>query len=120
MTVKMKKADLPVERGFTQKTDGLLDYERLIETEEFKQLVKKKKHFFRPYVIAFFAIYLMLPILTGYTSILEARAIGYMTWTWVYAFGMFVMVWVLTQIYVKKARDFDKDVEQLLEKHVRK
>ena len=120
MTVKMKRADTVAERRFPPRTDGQLDYERLIETDEFKQLVKKKKNFFRPYVIAFFAIYLMLPILTGYTSILEARAIGWMTWTWVYAFGMFVMVWVLTQIYVKKAREFDKDVEQLLGKHVRK
>ncbi|WP_252504332.1 DUF485 domain-containing protein [Sporosarcina sp. Marseille-Q4943] len=120
MTVKMKKSETTVERERRLMTDGLLDYERLIETAEFKQLVKKKKNFFRPYVIAFFAIYLMLPILTGYTSILEARAIGWMTWTWVYAFGMFVMVWVLTQIYVKKAREFDKDVEQLLGKHVQK
>lgn len=120
MTVKMKNAETPVKRKGTLKTDGLLDYERIIETDDFKQLVKKKKRFFRPYVIAFFAIYLMLPILTGYTSILEARAIGWMTWTWVYAFGMFVMVWVFTQIYVKKARTFDKDVEQLLEKHVQK
>ncbi|MCM3712021.1 DUF485 domain-containing protein [Sporosarcina luteola] len=120
MTVKMKNAQTPKNRKGTLLTDGQLDYERLIETDEFKQLVKKKKHFFRPYVIAFFAIYLMLPILTGYTSILEARAIGWMTWTWVYAFGMFVMVWVLTQIYVKKARSFDKDVEHLLGKHVRK
>ncbi|MGN7387961.1 DUF485 domain-containing protein [Sporosarcina sp. SAFN-015] len=120
MTVKMKKADIPVKRQTQLRTDGLLDYERLIETEEFKHLVRKKKSFMMPYVIAFFAIYLLLPILTGYTSILETRAIGWMTWTWVYAFGMFIMVWVFTQIYVKKSREFDNDVERLLEKHVRK
>jgi len=120
MTVKMNKVDMPSDRKSQRKTDGQLDYERLIETDEFKHLVTKKKRFMVPYVIAFFAIYLLLPILTGYTSILETRAIGWMTWTWVYAFGMFIMVWVFTQIYVKKSREFDKDVEQLLEKHVRK
>ncbi|MGG0668749.1 DUF485 domain-containing protein [Sporosarcina koreensis] len=120
MTMKVKKADRPVKREMQRRSDGLLDYERLIETEEFKQLVRKKKRFMMPYVIAFFAIYLLLPILTGYTSILETRAIGWMTWTWVYAFGMFIMVWVFTQIYVKKSREFDSDVEHLLEKHVRK
>ncbi|MCG7345986.1 DUF485 domain-containing protein [Sporosarcina sp. ACRSL] len=119
MTVKMK-GDKSSKRGKQQTTDGQPDYERLIETDEFKQLVKKKKKFMSPYVIAFFGIYLLLPILTGYTSILENRAIGWMTWTWVYAFGMFVMVWVFTQIYVKKSREFDTDVEQLLGKHIKK
>ena len=120
MTTKMNKADKSRKRDIPLTADGQLNYELLIETDEFKQLVKKKKGFMRPYVIAFFAIYLMLPILTSYTSILENRAIGYMTWTWVYAFGMFIMVWVVTQIYVKKSREFDTDVEQLLGKHVRK
>ncbi|WP_432361252.1 DUF485 domain-containing protein [Sporosarcina sp. UB5] len=119
MTVKMKKEDLPVERELPRKTDGQLDYERIIETDEFKYLVKKKKRFMTPYVIAFFVLYLVLPVLTGYTKILETRAIGWLTWTWVYAFGLFVMVWVFTQIYVKKSREFDKDAEQLLEKHIR-
>lgn len=116
----MKNVSRPAAREVQRKTDGLLDYDRLIETDEFKALVKKKQRFMSPYVIAFSAIYLLLPILTGYTSILENRAIGWMTWTWVYAFGMFVMVWVFTQLYMKKAREFDQDVEQLLGKHVRK
>lgn len=120
MTVKMKKVALPVEQKLQQRTDGLLNYEQIIETAEFKQLVKKKKRFLTPYVVAFFTIYLLLPVLTGYTSILETRAIGWMTWTWIYAFGLFVMVWVFTQIYVKKSKEFDKDVDQLLGKYVRK
>lgn len=116
MTVKSR------EQKKLGKTPGPLqqaDYERIIATPEFKQLVKKKNRFLTPYVIAFFTIYLMLPVLTGYTSILERRAIGWMTWTWVYAFGLFVMVWVFTQIYVKKSRQFDKEVDHVLDKHVR-
>ncbi|VDG98440.1 Protein of uncharacterised function, DUF485 [Lysinibacillus sphaericus] len=119
MTIELKESELRREPDLPRTKDGKLDYERIIETPEFKLLVKKKNRFLTPYVIAFFAIYLLLPILTGYTSILETRAIGWMTWTWVYAFGLFVMVWVFTQIYVKKARDFDKDVDQIIKKHVR-
>lgn len=115
MTVKSREAKKSAMTGPLQEPD----YERIIESPEFKQLVKKKKRFLTPYVIAFFTIYLMLPVLTGYTSILEARAIGWMTWTWVYAFGLFVMVWVFTQIYVKKSRQFDRDVDHVLDKHVR-
>lgn len=97
-----------------------LDYERLVETEDFKSLLKRKKKFSTPYVIFFFAAYFILPILTGYTTILEKPAIGAMTWTWVYSFSMFVMVWVFTSIYMTKAKHFDRDVDVIIEKNVLK
>lgn len=97
-----------------------LDYERYVESAEFKELVKKKKRFSTPYVVFFFAAYFMLPILTGYTSILENRAVGYMTWTWVYAFSMFFMVWIFTSIYMNKSKHFDADVDTIIEKNILK
>lgn len=95
-----------------------IDFDKIIQTEEFKSLVKRKGKFTTPYVIFFFAVFFTLPILTSYTSILEALAIGWMTWTWVYAFGIFIMVWVLTSIYMNKAKEFDKDVEDILKKYI--
>lgn len=95
-----------------------LDFEKIINTPEFKSLVKRKNAFSMPYVILFFVVFFTLPILTSYTSILETRAIGWMTWTWVYSFGIFIMVWVLTSIYMNKAKTFDKDVEVILKKYV--
>ena len=95
-----------------------LDYEKIINTPEFKSLVKRKRIFSTPYIIFFFIAYFTLPILTGYTTILENRAIGWMTWTWVYSLSMFVMVWVFTSIYMKKAKSFDIDVEEILKKNI--
>src|SRR5690625_1203966 len=95
-----------------------VNFDKIIQTDEFKSLVKRKSKFTTPYVIFFFAVFFTLPILTSYTSILEARAIGWMTWTWVYAFGIFIMVWVLTSIYMNKAKEFDKDVEDILKKYI--
>lgn len=95
-----------------------VDYAKVIQTDEFKSLVKRKKKFSTPYVILFFIVFFTLPILTSYTSILETRAIGWMTWTWLYAFGIFIMVWVLTSIYMNKAKEFDKNVEEIIKKHV--
>lgn len=95
-----------------------LDFEKIINTPEFKSLVKRKNAFATPYVILFFVVFFTLPILTSYTSILETRAIGWMTWTWVYSFGIFIMVWVLTSIYMNKAKEFDKDVEEILKKNI--
>ncbi len=101
----------------TQVNSGL-DYEKIINTPEFKNLVKRKRIFSTPYIIFFFIAYFTLPILTGYTTILENRAIGWMTWTWVYSLSMFVMVWVFTSIYMNKAKSFDLDVEEILKKNV--
>ena len=98
--------------------NSTLDYEKIINTPEFKNLVKRKKIFSTPYIIFFFVAYFTLPILTGYTTILENRAIGWMTWTWVYSLSMFVMVWVFTSIYMNKAKSFDIDVEDILKKNV--
>ncbi len=95
-----------------------IDYEYTIQTEEFKSLVKRKHRFTTPYVIFFFLVFFTLPVLTSYTSLLEIRAIGWMTWTWIYSFSIFVMVWVLTSIYMNKAKEFDKDVEEIIKKHI--
>ena len=104
----------------TTRGKSTLDYEKIVATEDFKALVKRKQTFSRPYVIFFFAAYFILPLLTGYTKILETRAIGYMTWTWVYAFSMFIMVWVFTSIYMNKAKHFDVDVDKIIEKNILK
>lgn len=95
-----------------------LDFEKLINTPEFKKLTTRKKAFLIPYVIFFSLLYAILPILTAYTSILETHAIGYITWTWIYSFGLFIMVWTLSTIYTRKAKGFDKDVEEILRKNI--
>ena len=41
-----------------------------------------------------------------------------MTWTWVYSFGIFIMVWVLTSIYMNKAKEFDENVEEIIKKYI--
>ena len=94
-----------------------IDYEKIINTPEFKGLMKRKNKFAISSIIFFTLAYFTLPILTGYTKILEARAIGWMTWTWVYAFSMFIIVWLFTSLYMNKAKDFDIEVEDILKKN---
>lgn len=103
-----------------KKKEQEINYKEIIQTDEFKSLMKRKKNFTTPYVIFFLIVFFTLPILTSYTTILEARAIGWMTWTWVYSFSIFIMVWVLTSIYMNKAKQFDKDVDDILKKYILK
>lgn len=97
-----------------------VDYEKLVELPEFKALVKRKNAFITPYVVIFFAAYFILPILTGYTHVLEAKAIGWITWTWVYSFAMFAMTWLFATIYLKKSNSFDHEAEAIISKNILK
>jgi uncharacterized membrane protein (DUF485 family) len=97
-----------------------LDYEKIIETPEFKNLVKSKKRFITPYVIIFFLVYTLMPILTGFSTVLETRVIGWITGTWLYAFGVFIMVWVFSTIYMRKSYEFDADAEEIINKNILK
>lgn len=97
-----------------------VDFEKIIETPEFKALVSRKTKFMTPYIIIFLVAFFTLPILTGYTTVLNSNAIGLINWTWIYAFGMFVLTWVFSTIYTKKASSFDKEAEAIIEKHILK
>ncbi|MFC5589812.1 DUF485 domain-containing protein [Sporosarcina soli] len=116
VTYESSSHDRNNESSTLQNDPATLDYEKLINTPEFKKLSKRKNGFLLFYTILFTAIYALLPVLTSYTTILENKAIGLITWTWIYSFGIFIMVWTLATIYTKKAAGFDKDVEEILKK----
>lgn len=85
---------------------------RLENTSAFQELVKSKKAFIIPATIFFMVFYFGLPILTGFTTILNAPAIGPMSWAYVYAFAQFAMTWTLLHLYVSRANRWDVLVDQ--------
>ncbi|MCZ8533832.1 DUF485 domain-containing protein [Psychrobacillus psychrodurans] len=97
-------------------TVGKTNYSAIAESEEFKALKKKKNKFILPMTIFFLLSYILLPILTSYTTILNNNAFGDIAWVWIYAFALFVMTWVLCMIYVRRANEFDKDAEKIFDK----
>jgi len=95
---------------------GPPNYSAIAESTEFKLLKKKKSKFILPITIFFLLSYILLPILTSYTTILNNNAFGDIAWVWVYALALFVMTWVLCMVYVRRANDFDKEAEIIFEK----
>lgn len=85
------------------------EYVTISESPEFKTLVKKKNKFILPMTIFFLLFYFTLPLLTSFTKVLHQKAIGDITWVWIFALAQFIMVWTLVTIYVKKAAAFDKE-----------
>jgi uncharacterized membrane protein (DUF485 family) len=85
---------------------------RIERTSAFKELVRSKKAFIIPATIFFLVFYFGLPVLAGFTTILNGNAIGSITWAYVYAFAQFAMTWILMHLYVSRANRWDDLVDR--------
>ncbi|WP_462411374.1 DUF485 domain-containing protein [Neobacillus sp. Marseille-QA0830] len=89
------------------------DYTSIAQSSSFWRLISEKKKFIIPYTIFFFCFYFALPILTSYSTVLNSKFIGDITWAWVFAFLQFIMTWGLCMLYSKKATKFDEITKQI-------
>ena len=87
----------------------MVDWEGIERSEEFRELVKKRRSFVVPATIFFLAYYMAFIIVAGYApdfmgeSVYEGLTVGYC-----YALTQFVMVFVLGIWYLRKAeKEFD-------------
>ena len=87
----------------------MVDWEGIERSEEFRELVHKRRSFVVPATIFFLAYYMGFILLAGYApdfmgkSVYEGLTVGYCL-----ALTQFVMVFVLGIWYLRKAdRDFD-------------
>ena len=88
------------------------EWVRVERTEAFKDLVRRKKAFILPATIFFFVFYFGLPILAGFTTVLNARVVGPLTLAYVYAFAQFAMTWIVMHLYVSRANRWDDLVDR--------
>ncbi|MGE7759491.1 DUF485 domain-containing protein [Peribacillus sp. NPDC097895] len=95
---------------------NLLDYEKIVASKEFQQMLTGKKKFVISFTIFFMGYSLLLPFLVFYTDILDHTFIGDITWAWVYGVSITVMsVWVCS-MYVRKSDKIDKQIQEIIEK----
>ena len=106
----------PVPAGDSPSDD--VDWVAAERSPEFNELVKTKRRFVLPATIFFLAWYTGFILLAGYApdfmreSVYEGLTVGYCL-----ALSQFVMVWVLTAMYLRRA---DNVFDPLAEKAVRK
>ena len=103
-----------------KKKSDTIDYVKVVESKQFKSLMKDKKKFIVPMTIFFLTFYFLLPIFTSYTTFLNKPFYGDISWVWVFAFAQFIITWVLCIIYVKKAAGFDKKAEEIINDQLNK
>lgn len=90
-----------------------LTYSDVARSELFRKLMDEKKRFIIPMTLFFLAFYFTLPVLTAFSNVLNAPAIGSITWAWVFAFAQFIMTWVLCSMYSRKSETFDAICEEI-------
>jgi len=91
-----------------------IDYAKVAKLPSFKNMQKSRMVFTVPITIFFMAFYLGLPILAGFTKVLTHKAIGPVSWAWIYAFAQFIMTWGLCMLYLFRANGFDAQNKQVL------
>lgn len=92
---------------------GQAQWETIRNTDSFKELIRQKRAFIIPATIFFLLFYLMLPVLTAFTTVLNGKVIGVVNWAYIYAFAQFVMTWALSHVYLKQAKRYDSLVAEI-------
>lgn len=84
------------------------EYSGMVETTAFKELVRRKRAFLVPTVVFVILFFIMLPILSIFTDVLDGKVVGAISWAYLYAFAQFFLAWVVTFIYWRKADRWDE------------
>jgi uncharacterized membrane protein (DUF485 family) len=98
--------------------DPIPDWAAIERSEEFRALVRAKRAFVVPASLLFVVYYFALPALVGYwPEVMSTRVVGHINVAYLFALSQFVMAWALMAAYVRRARVFDRMVEQVLQRH---
>jgi uncharacterized membrane protein (DUF485 family) len=93
------------------------EWDRIAETQEFKDLMATKKLFIIPAFVFFLVYYFLLPIMVGYApQFMSTKVIGEVNLAYLFALSQFFMAWTVAWLYVRAADDFDKLAKDIIEK----
>lgn len=88
-------------------------WSKVAQTSAFQDLMRRKKKFIIPATIFFFVYYMGLPVLAGFTTVLNVQVVGALSLAWIYALSQFVMTWTLLHLYIRQANKWDDLVDQV-------
>ena len=92
-------------------------WDKIAESQEFKDLMATKKIFIVPAFIFFVLYYFALPVLVGYApQFMATKVIGQVNLAYLFALSQFFVAWIIAGLYVKAANDFDRLAKDILEK----
>lgn len=93
-------------------------WDKIAESQEFKDLMATKKTFIVPAFVFFLVYYFALPVLVGYApQFMSTKVIGQVNLAYLFALSQFLVAWVIAGLYVKAANNFDRLAKDILEKN---
>lgn len=88
------------------------EWVRVERTSAFQEYSRKRKAFLIPATIFFLLFFIGLPLLAAFTTVLNGKAVGPLTWAYIYGIAQFAMTWILMHIYVNRANKWDDLVDR--------
>ena len=94
-----------------------VEWRRITETAEFKNMLKAKRRFILPATLFFIVYYFALPVLVGYApALMSTKVLGVVNIAYLFALSQFFMAWIIAALYLRAAAKFDKMEHKVIEK----
>ena len=91
-------------------------WDKIAESQEFKDLMATKRSFIVPAFIFFVVYYFALPVLVGYAPQFMSTRIGRVNLAYLFALSQFFVAWAIAGLYVKAANNFDRLANDIVKK----
>ena len=88
------------------------EWVRVERTPAFQEYSQKRKVFLISATIFFLAFFFIFVLLAAFTTLLNSKALGPLTWAYIYGLAQFPMTWILMHIYVNQANKWDSLVDR--------
>ncbi len=83
------------------------EWVRIERTPAFQEYSQKRKVFLISATIFFLAFFFAFVFLAAFTTVLNGKAVGPLTWAYIYGLAQFPMTWIVMHIYVSQANKWD-------------
>src|SRR5690625_3921222 len=94
------------------------EYIKIEQTEEFKELKRRKYRFIFPVPLLFRVYYLFFIVMSAYAQDFMSQPLwGNLTTCYLCGVSYYLLLWALSFVYVFKARQYDKLVDEIVEKY---
>ena len=91
-------------------------WDRIAESQQFKDLMATKKTFIVPAFVFFVVYYFALPVLVGYApQFMSTRILG-VNLAYLFALSQFFVAWLIAGLYVRAANSFDRLAKDIVDK----
>jgi uncharacterized membrane protein (DUF485 family) len=92
------------------------EWDRIAASKEFKDLLLAKSRFIVPATIFFIVYYFALPISVGYfPELMKTQVLGVVNLAYLFALSQFFVAWAIAFLYMRKASQFDKQAQAILD-----